>query len=121
MSLRKDVLEEMQRRQDELKGALRDLDEAVDILQSRRDLKKAQYRVEIRSYWVSEGERNYECCGVGLEETIAQAEKGFKDTNKRSDVQGEYHVRVVVGPLEAPVPVPYWSNYTEHARKNQVR
>lgn len=84
---------------------------AFMILESDPEL---TFRVEIHSYWATYGEKMVYVQRKGdLDTIIQEATDSFKKTNNRSDVQGRYHVSVIIGSLEKPlfqIPLPdtFW-------------
>lgn len=73
------------------------LEKDLQFIRSLRSARDMEITVTIRSLWKDEGEKDviYRAKG-GLEETMKAAIAQFKAENNRSDVQGSYHVRVLL-------------------------
>ena len=74
------------------------------------------YIVAILSYWKNvshcEDEKDVELTRTGdLRSVIHDAEKQFMEINRRSDVQGSYHVGLKVGELVFALPKKMWGKY----------
>lgn len=90
------------------------LDLSLDTLK-RVNTSNANYVVALNSLWAREGEKSTKTEHEGsLQEAIEKAEAEFKTTNKRSDVQADYDVRIVLGELKYQVPKEYWVGFKHY-------
>jgi len=76
------------------------------------DLNKANYIVNISSYWEREGEVSISSVYKGnLEDSIKIAERTFRNENKINSIQGNYSVKILINNEKYTVPEEYWSKY----------
>jgi hypothetical protein len=88
--------------------------ESLTVLE-KINMKKATYLVNIQSSWEDEGEKSTSTEYIGtLKQTIEKAEKEFKTTNNRDDIQATYLVYIKLGSTGYPVPFQYWEKLREN-------
>jgi len=77
------------------------------------DVRKATYKVTLRSMWEDEGEENTETIHTGtIKGAIIASENVFKETNNnRSDVQARYSVAILIGDTFVDISSACWEEY----------
>ncbi len=94
-----------------LKESVTQTEEALRILEER-GTRGATYTIYIRSLWENYGEKSTTMEHKGtLKDAIERAEREFKTTNRRSDVQASIQVEIHLGNVRYPVPDRYWVIY----------
>lgn len=93
------------------------------LVGERRPARSLKFTIRLNSLWRNEGEHSHEITARGqLVSLIKRAEDEYMHMNRRSDVQADYSVSLVVqiGKDDAvfiPLPETFWSMY-KHQYKN---
>ena len=81
----------------DLRLRVQDTERDIAFVESLGSVDYLEIAVGIRSFWADKGETSIVRTGKGgLEAIMGEAIAEFKKVNERSDVQGSYHVVVVL-------------------------
>jgi hypothetical protein len=98
-----------------LRRGIENAEEALRVLGRGGISKQADFEINIRSYWISEGEKSVTLEYRGsLKEAIRKAEKEFKVVNQRKTIEANYDVFIILGKRGAcryEIPQKYWEKF----------